>query len=260
VTVQESGWVCKLDLLFNTAKKPFDDPRVRRALSLAIDRWGGAKNLARIAFVREVGGVMRPGYEFAAKEAELTKYPGFGKDIKAARAEAQKLLKEAGVPNLKFQLTNRTVAMPYTPTGVFVIDQWRQIGVTAEHVQLETAPYQASLQSGNYEAALNFACDFMDEPDLQLANYLSKDKSSLNYGNYIDRTLDDLFEKQKRATDKKERYQLIRQFEQRLFDESYTAPVIWWWRIVVHDKRVKGWHITPSHYIGQDLTDVWLDE
>lgn len=258
VQVQESGWVCKLDVLFNTAKKPFDDARVRRALSIAIDRWGGAKNLQRIAFLKEVGGVMRPGYELAAKREELVQYPGFGENVQAARDQARKLLAEAGVPNLKLTLTNRTVAMPYTPTGLFVIDQWRQIGVQTEHSQLETAPYQASLQSGNYEAALNFACDFMDEPNLQLLNYISKDKSSLNYGNYTDRKLDDLYEKQKRATNKDERAKLIREFEQQLFNESYTFPVIWWHRYIVHDRRLKGWTITPSHYLGQDLADVWL--
>jgi peptide/nickel transport system substrate-binding protein len=260
VTVQESGWVCKLDILFNTAKKPFDDARVRRALSLAIDRWSGAKNLQRVTFVRDVGGVLRPGADFAAKQDDLAKYPGFGKDIAKARAEAKKLLKEAGAEKLKFTLLNRTVAQPYTPTALFVIDQWRQIGIAVEHNQLETAPYQASLQSGNYEAALNFACDYMDEPNLQLLNYLSKDQTSLNYGNYTDRKLDELYEKQKRATDKAERARLIRQFEQQLFQESWTVPIIWWNRIIVHWKQLKGWHITPSHYIGQDLADVWLDQ
>jgi peptide/nickel transport system substrate-binding protein len=233
---------------------------VRRALNLAIDRWNGAKNLQRIAFLREVGGVIRPGYEYAAKKEELVKFPGFGEDIAAARAEAKRLLKEAGAENLKFALHNRTVAMPYTPTGLFVIDQWRQIGVNVEHQQLETAPYQAALQAGNYEAAINFACDFMDEPNLQLINYLSKDQTSLNYGNYTDRTLDELYEKQKRSTDPRQRTMLIRQFEQRLFDESYTVPVIWWHRIIVHHKQLKGWHVSPSHYIGQDLAAVWLDQ
>ena len=260
VVVQESGWTCKLDLLFNTEKKPFDDARVRRALSMAIDRWGGAKNLQRIAFVREVGGVLRPGYELAAKKEELVKYPGFSEDIKASRAEAKRLLKEAGAEDLKLTLLNRTVAMPYTPTALFVIDQWRQIGVTTEHQQLETAPYQASLRSGNYEAALNFACDFMDEPNLQLLNYLSKDVSSLNYGNYTDRKLDELYEKQKRSVDQAERAKLVRAFETELFNQSYTAPIIWWHRIIVHDKRLKGWHVTASHYVGQDLADVWIDQ
>ena len=42
--------------------------------------------------------------------------------------------------------------------------------------------------------------------------------------------------------------------------EAYTIPTIWWHRIIVNRKQIKGWHITPSHYVGQDLPDVWLDQ
>jgi hypothetical protein len=34
--------------------------------------------------------------------------------------------------------------------------------------------------------------------------------------------------------------------------------LFWWQRIVVYNKRVKGWQLTPSHYL--DLTQVWLDQ
>ena len=51
--VQESPWVCSLVVTFNTKKKPFDDQRVRKALSLAIDRWGGAQALSKVALVRD---------------------------------------------------------------------------------------------------------------------------------------------------------------------------------------------------------------
>ena len=37
-------------------------------------------------------------------------------------------------------------------------------------------------------------------------------------------------------------------------------PVLWWNRIVVLSRRVKGWHETPSHVIGQDLAELWLDK
>lgn len=260
VNVYEQPWCCALVVTFNTEKKPFDDARVRRALSLSIDRWGGAQALSKIALVRWVGGVLRPGYELAPSEEELARYPGFGKDIAKSRVEAKRLLQEAGVSNLKFKFTNRNVPMPYTPVGVFLIDQWRQIGVTVEHEQLDTKLYQAALRGGNYEAGLDFNCDFMDEPNLQLQKYLSADKSTINYGRYNDRTLDELFEKQVRASSKDERIKFLRQFEKRALEEAYTFPTIWWHRIIVNWKQMKGWHMSPSHYLNQDLAEVWLDQ
>jgi peptide/nickel transport system substrate-binding protein len=260
VNVYEQPWCCALVVSFNTEKKPFDDARVRRALSLAIDRWGGAEPLSRIALVRWVGGVLRPGFDLAAEESELVKYPGWGKDIQKSRAEARRLLKEAGVSNLKFKFTNRNIPMPYTPVGVFLIDQWRQVGVTVEHEQLDTKLYQAALRGGNYEVGLDFNCDFMDEPNLQLQKYVSADKSTINYARYNDRVLDDLFEKQVRATTDAERVKYLRAFEQRVVDQSYIVPTIWWHRIIVTWKQLKGWHMSPSHYLNQDLTDVWLDQ
>ncbi|MBI3936461.1 MAG: ABC transporter substrate-binding protein [Betaproteobacteria bacterium] len=259
---QESPWVCSLVVTFNTKKKPFDDARVRRALSLAIDRWGGAQALSKVALVRHVGGILRPGYDLAASEKELVTYPGFSRDINASRAEAKKLLKEAGVPNLTFTLTNRTVAMPYTPVGVFLIDQWRQIGLNVKHEQLETRLYLAAQQRDKptFEAALDFNCDFMDEPNLQLQKYLSHDRSAINYAQQTDRVLDDFYDKQSGELDRKKRYAIIRDFEKRALEQAYTIPTIWWHRIIVHHKALKGWHILPSHYAGQDLADVWLDQ
>jgi len=72
--------------------------------------------------------------------------------------------------------------------------------------------------------------------------------------------LDELFDRQSGELDKKKRYALLREFEKRALEQAYTIPTIWWHRIIVHHKPLKGWHILPSHYAGQDLADVWLDQ
>ena len=117
ITVQESPWDCILLVAINHEKKPFDDKRVRRALTLALDRYEGSKALSQIAIVKEVAGVQVPGTPYATPPAELEKLAGYGRDINAARAEARRLLKEAGAEGLPFTFKNRGIPMPYEPLG-----------------------------------------------------------------------------------------------------------------------------------------------
>jgi peptide/nickel transport system substrate-binding protein len=257
VTVQESPWLNVLLVTFNTRKKPFDDPRVRLALSLAIDRWKAAEVLPRSTIMRYVGGYLRPGYALAAGEADLEKMPGFARNIEASRQEARRLLAQAGLPNLKIKLTNRTIANLFTGAGVYVIDQWRQIGVETEHFQANDVLYNNALNEGTFDVALSFQGDSVDEPTYQLARYLSVEQSS-NQSKYTDHELDRLFELQKDAQDPKARYALLRQFETRMLTEAYNVPLLWWQRIVVMSATVRGWQMSPSHLIGQDLERVWL--
>jgi peptide/nickel transport system substrate-binding protein len=260
VVVQESPWACNLMVAINNEKKPFNDPRVRRALNLAIDRNEASKALSQISVMKFVGGLYRPGSEFATPAADLGKLPGFGKDINAARNEAKRLLKEAGVPeNYSFVLKNRNVREPYEVTGVFVVDQWRRIGLNVTHTPQEGGSYFNDFRQGNFDTGIDFTCEFMDEADLYLLKYLSADKNPLNYSRFRDPTIDELFDRQSRMLDPKDRLPLLRQIEKRAIGEqAYQFPVLWWQRIVPHSSRLKGWKIGPSHYVNQDLRDVWL--
>lgn len=262
LVVQESGWLCTQYIALNHEKKPFDDARVRRALTLAVDRWEGSRALSRIAIVKTVGGLILPGSPFAMPEPELTKVAGFGRDIEASRREARRLLKAAGVPEgFSFTFKNRAIPMPYEAIGVFFIDQWRKIGLNVQQVVQETGRYFADIRAGNYETSIDFQCGSIEEPDFELAKFVSSDRSPINYARYKDPVLDQLYEAQSRSTDPDARKKLIGQFERRVLDEqAHYVPTLWWYRIVPHAAAVKGWKITPSHFLNQDLRDVWLAE
>jgi peptide/nickel transport system substrate-binding protein len=258
--VFEGSWVNDLMIVFNTTRKPFDDVRVRQALSLAIDRWGGSEALSKISVLKYVGGVMRPGFAMALPEAELVKLPGFSKDINKSREEAKKLLDEAGIKDLKFKLLNRNIAEPYTPGAIYSIDQWRRIGVTAEHEQLETKLYQDRVASGDFDVAIEFQADFMDDPTAQFSKFLTKKLSPSGYSGHTDTKIDDLYEKQRRTIDVAERTGIVREMERYALVQAYNVPLLWWQRIIINHKKIQGWYMTPSHYLWQDLSTVWLDQ
>jgi peptide/nickel transport system substrate-binding protein len=263
LAIQEAPWICVNYITPNTKKKPFDDPRVRRALSLAVDRWTGGEALSRQTIVKDVGGLFRPKGPFAMADTELQKIAGFSKDGKAAKEQAKKLLADAGVPNLSFKFLNRNITTPYEPIAVFLINEWKQVGITASHDVKETSAYQGDLRAGNFEVALDFNCDFLDEPDLQLAKFWSASKAGkgLNFAYYDDTKLDGMIEAQAKETDPAKRLTAVGDIERYAMDEmAYQYPVVWWYRIVPYLKVVQGWKIGSNHYTNQDLSTVWLSK
>lgn len=245
-------------LALNTQRPPFDDARVRRALTLALDRRVGQATMTRISSVRNAGGFLRPGTPMAATPEELARLPGFGPDIAAARAEARRLLAEAGQSKLNIRMISRSIENPHQQLAVYLIDQWRQIGVTTENVKLETAQWQATLLAGNFDAITDFSADPVDDPTIQLERFTSFDRAPNNASRAIDRTLDDLFDRQKRELDPAKRRVLVRQFEDRLLSEAYTIPLFWAFRIIPVASEVQGWPFSPSHFLYQDLSTVWI--
>ena len=267
LAIQEASWVCVNYLSFNTTKKPFDDPRVRRALSLGIDRWSGGEALSKQTIVKGVGGLMRPGGPFAMPDAELQKIPGFYKDGAKSIDEAKKLLTEAGVANLSFKFLNRNVNTPYEPVALFAINEWKKIGVTATHEVKETAAYLADLRNKNFDVGLDFNCDYFDEPDLQLAKFYSVAKpdgkpgqgAGLNLSHYNDPKLDGMIDKQGRETDPEKRKQLVWEIERYAMGEmAWQVPVIWWHRVIPHLAIVRGYRIGSNHYTSMDMANIWL--
>ena len=258
IDVNESPWLIDLLVVFNTKRPPFDNVRVRRALSLAIDRWSAAEQLQGSTFLKYVGGLMRPGSSMATPASELVTVPGFARDIAASREEAMRLLAEAGVHDLAATLLVRDIPMPYQAGADLLAESWRKIGVEITQ-EKRGADWQSAMEDGRFDIAVDFAGDFFDDPTIQLTKYVSRDLSPVNYSGSTDRFLDALYIGQAVTMDPPQRAKIVRDFERHALTQAYTVPLLWWNRIVVTSAKLKGWSITPSHYIGQDLTDAWLD-
>jgi peptide/nickel transport system substrate-binding protein len=259
ITVQESDWNCGSLIEPNHKKKPFDDARVRRALSLAIDRWHGAPELAKIANVHTVGGIVFPGTPLAATNEELHEIAGYFRDIEKSRAEAKRLLKEAGAEGLSFELLNRNIDQPYKYNGTWVIDEWRKIGLNVTQRMAPTGPWFEAMRAGNFDVVLSGNCQSVVNPLLDVQRYLPS--YAANYGQFEDQQAVDLYDKMLRETDAAKQRQLMRAFEKHVLDrEAHEIFLLWWYRTVPHHSYVKGWKISPSHYLNQDLATVWLDK
>ena len=260
VVVQQTPVSALWGIWLNNTQKPFSDVRVRKALSLGLDRATMSKVLYPINGLKLIGGLMRPGTSWAMSEAEIQKFPGFGPDAEKNRAEARRLLAEAGYPNgLKIVLKNRNVRLPYQDFAVFVIQEWRKIGVEADHRPLETAAwFEEGQKTGNFEAMIFPPVEFMDDPDLWLSIYTTGD--TRNWGRFSDPKVDALFARQTRTLNPAERKKLVNDMERIVLETTPYIPGLWWTRNLVHWAKMKNYVAPPNYYSNQKLQDVWLSE
>lgn len=260
VSVQEGDWNCGVFLTPNHKRKPFDDPRVRRALNLALDRWGGSEYLTRIAIVKTVGGIVFPNHPMAATEDELVQLEGYAKDIRKSREKARELLKEAGQEGLTFTLTNRSVDQPYKLIGTWAIDQWRKIGVKVKQDVVTTSVWYDRLRkSKDYDVSTDANCQSIVNPISDASKWLGSAGS--NYADYKDEPMEEIYNMMLKERDPQKARALMRQFETRaISDQAHMMTTLWWRRISVYRSYVKGWKTSPSHYLNQHLDNIWLDK
>jgi len=261
LTVQTGDWNCGLIVTPNHKRKPFDDVRVRRALTLAIDRWHGAPALSKIAIMRTVGGIVFPGSPLAATKEELETIAGYWPDIEKSRAEARRLLKEAGAEGLAFELFNRNVDQPFKYLGTWLVDEWSKVGLKVTQRVVPTGPWFEGMRNGGFEVTLEGNCQSVINPVLDVSKYQPRSVFTEQYGNFDDPVTIDLYQKMLHETDTAKQRALMRQFEKHaLDDQTHNILTLWWYRIVPHRSYVKGWKISPSHFLNQDLSTIWLDK
>src|SRR5215831_18076087 len=260
ISVQGSDWNCGQIVTPNHKRKPFDDVRVRRALTLAIDRWGSAPELSKIAIVHTVGGLTFPGSPLAADKEELQDVAGFWPDIEKSRAEARRLLQEAGAEGLSFELVNRNIDQPYKYDATWVIDQWSKIGLHVTQRVLPTGPWLEAMRNGNFDVVMNGNCNSVVNPLLDVQRYLPPSVYVASYGQFDDQPEIYLYDRMLHETEFAKQRALMRDFEKHVLDsQAHEIFLLWYYRTVLYRSYVKGWKISPSHYLNQDLATVWLD-
>ena len=261
VTVQESDWNCGNVFTPNNSRPPFDDVRVRKALFMAVDQWNGAKALSKIAIVKTVGGIVFPGSEFAATRTELMKLPGYATDMDASRAEARRLLKEAGAEGLSVEMLNRNVDQPYIIVGTWLVDEFRKIGVTVRQKIVPTGPWLEAMRAGDFTLAMEANCQMVVNPIADTGRYLPHDMYSENFAWHKDPKQVEIYHQMVRETDPVKARVLMRDYENQIISVgAHQLPTLWFYRILPIRSYVKGWKISNSHYLNQDLANIWLDK
>ena len=106
---------------------------------------------------------------------------------------------------------------------------------------------------------MDFNCQSVVNPLVDTSKFLPN--AGDQYGKFEDAELIKLHDAMNRTGDEAEQSKLMRAYEKRVLDEeAHNAITLWWYRIIPHRSYMKGWKITPSHYLNQDLSVVWLDK
>jgi peptide/nickel transport system substrate-binding protein len=259
IKVQESDWNVMFGAGPNQKLPRFQDVRVRQALGYALDRWNGAKHLSQIAIVKTVGGVVFPSHKLAGSQEWLATMPGFGKDAKANKEKAKQLLKDAGQPNLKVTLWNRAIDQPYKILGTWYVDEWRKVGMNADQKVLPSGPWYAGLrQTRDFDVAVDINAQTVINPAIDVSKWIKG--AGNNYSNHEDQKTTDLYLDMLNEPDEKKQFDKMRAYEGHILKEqAHFIPGLWWYRIMPHRTYFKGWKISPSHYLNQQLDSVWID-
>ena len=247
-------------VIVNFRRPMFKNPKIWKAINLAIDRKGYIQAGRQGAAI--IGGVMlpKPYGVWGLPEEEQRKLPGFGDSAKQ-KAEAKKLLAEAGYgPSkpLKFAVSTRAIPT-YVDIASYILDQFKQVGIEATLEQVETGVWHAKMSRGEFEVAVNLTGIGPDDPD---ANFYENFKcgSLRNYPDYCNQEVYSLIEQQSQTLDQKKRLQLVHELDKRLQLDGARLMLGWSKEYVVMWPYVKNLVPHQSIYNYGRMQEVWLDK
>lgn len=243
-------------ITFNTKREPFNDAKVREALSLAIDRKYVAETITQ-GIYSPATNFVGPGVsdvEGGTSFAEVTKKIN-GKDFfnlndyEADLEKAKKLLAEAGYPNgqgfptIEY-MTNDTKY--HKPIAEYLQSAWKGLGVNMDIKIVEWSTFTPTRRNGDFDVARNGWVYDYDDPSNML-NLLETSNGN-NDGKYTNPEYDALIDKARATADKAEHYTLLHEAENMILADSAMAPIAYENDFWLQSPKLKGtWH-SPYGY------------
>lgn len=197
----------------NCAVAPFDDVKVRQALSMAIDRQAIVDSVFFGA--GQVSGPIVPTMGDWAND--LSALPNYEVDREGAKA----LLEEAGASDLTFSITVGSNRIEFVNIALVIQDQLKEIGVTVELDQVEWGTFIDKWVARDFESFVSYNGSGND-PDRALYPALTTG-GSVNAFQYSNPELDELLEQGRKLTDHDERRAVYQEAEILIAEE---APLI----------------------------------
>jgi peptide/nickel transport system substrate-binding protein len=250
-------------VLMNREVPPFDNPDIRRAVALAIDRDAFLRILGEGHFVTG-GAMLAPPHGVwgvTGEELAAAGVDGFAGTPEERRAEAQRLMRALGHgPQNPLQLRLITRDSPsYRDPAVILIDHLKAVFIEAELQVLESSVWYNTLVRNTWGIAQNQSGTAIDDPDVFLyENYLCG--SDRNYPRYCNRDLQARFDEQSATTDPEARRRMVREIDIQL-QRELARPVIFQsaGATCLHP-QVRGISMARnSQYNHWRLEDAWLE-
>ena len=249
------------NLIINRDIPPFDNPDLRRAMALSLDRQ------AFIDIISEgkgdIGGVMQPLPEglWGTPPDMLKNLPGYDVDVQKSRGNARQIMHQLGYGpdnRLKVKVTTRDLPFFRDP-AVILIDQLKEIYVDGELDTVDSTIWLPKVMRKDYIVGLNLAGSGPD-PDHNLY-LLYGCGGDLNYNGYCSPEIDELIDQQSAEANQEKRRQLVWEIERKLAEDG-ARPIIFYNRGgSCWQPYVKGLTIMVNSIAnGWRMEDVWLDK
>ncbi|MBV9562838.1 MAG: peptide ABC transporter substrate-binding protein, partial [Bradyrhizobium sp.] len=182
-----------INLMVNRVNPPFDNPDIRKAMSLAIDR--KPFNTLLMEGQGLPGGAMlaKPVGEWGMPPEQLSKLTGYGPDGAKNLADAQAIMQKLGYSDSKMlPIKIQTRNLPtYREPAVILVDQLKKIYIAGELDILDTPRWYARLAKKDYTIGLNVTGVSVDDPDGNIVENYSCN-SERNYTQYCNAEVDRL--------------------------------------------------------------------